>query len=189
MRLTPEFFARDPRLVAPDLLNTLLVAADGRAGRIVEVEAYAHDDPAAHSFRGPTPRNASMFGPPGRLYVYRSYGLHWCANVVCAAPGVGAGVLLRALEPVAGLERMRQARGDRVVDRDLCRGPGRLAQALGITGADDGIDLLAPASRFRLVADGVPPPLAPSASQRIGLSKAIDAPWRLTVGGSRFLSR
>ena len=123
---------------------TLLV--DGVGGRIVEVEAYTEDDPASHAFRGATARNASMFGPPGHLYVYRSYGIHWCANVVCERPGRGAGVLLRALEPTHGLDRMRERRG--VVDeRLLCAGPGRLTQALGLTGADDGADLSAPAVR------------------------------------------
>lgn len=188
-RLDRAFLARDPREVAPELLNLLLVGADGRAGRIVEVEAYSGDDPAAHSFGGRTPRNASMFGRAGHLYVYRSYGLHWCANIVCATPGVGAGVLLRALEPVAGLEAMRAARGALVSDRDLCRGPGRLTQALGITGADDGSDVLADDARFRLVDDGTPAPDDRHASARIGISKAADAPWRWTVKGSRFVSR
>ena len=189
-RVPPRsFFARDPRVVAPELLGLLLVGADGRAGRIVEVEAYADDDPAAHSFRGPTARNASMFGPPGHLYVYRSYGLHWCANVVCATPGVGAGVLLRALEPMAGLEAMRAARGAAIVDRDLCRGPGRLAQAMGITGADDGLDLLAKGSRFglRRVVETTSHDI--HATARIGISKAKDAPWRWLLRGSRHVSR
>jgi DNA-3-methyladenine glycosylase len=189
-RVPPRsFFARDPRVVAPELLGLLLVGADGRAGRIVEVEAYADDDPAAHSFGGRTARNASMFGPPGHLYVYRSYGLHWCANVVCATPGVGAGVLLRALEPVAGLEAMRAARGPRTVDRDLCRGPGRLAQAMGITGADDGVDLLATGSRFALRRAVRTPVHEVHATARIGISKAVDAPWRWLLRGSRFVSR
>lgn len=184
-----SFFARDPRVVAPELLGLVLVAADGRAGRIVEVEAYADDDPAAHSFGGRTARNDSMFGPPGHLYVYRSYGLHWCANVVCATPGVGAGVLLRALEPMAGLEAMRAARGSRIVDRDLCRGPGRLAQAMGISGADDGLDLLAKGSRFALRRAVATPTHDVHATPRIGISKAVDAPWRWVLRGSRFLSR
>lgn len=189
-RVPPRsFFARDPRVVAPELLGLLLVGADGRAGRIVEVEAYADDDPAAHSFGGRTARNASMFGPAGHLYVYRSYGLHWCANVVCATPGVGAGVLLRALEPVAGLEAMRAARGPAIVDRDLCRGPGRLAQAMGITGADDGIDLLAKGSRFALRREAETRACEIHATARIGISKAKDAPWRWLVGGSRYSSR
>ena len=188
-RLDRGFLARDPREVAPELLNLLLVGADGRAGRIVEVEAYSDDDPAAHSFGGPTLRNASMFGPAGHLYVYRSYGLHWCANIVCATPGVGAGVLLRALEPVSGVEAMRAARGALISDRDLCRGPGRLTQALGITGADDGTDVLAADARIRLVDDGTPPPADRHASVRIGISKAADAPWRWTVKGSRYVSR
>jgi DNA-3-methyladenine glycosylase len=188
-RVPRSFLARDPRVVAPELLGLVLVGADGRAGRIVEVEAYADDDPAAHSFGGRTPRNASMFGPAGHLYVYRSYGLHWCANVVCATPGVGAGVLLRALEPVAGLEAMRAARGATIVDRDLCRGPGRLAQAMGITGADDGQDLLAKGGRFGL--RRVPEPLSHDihATARIGISKAADAPWRWLLRGSRYVSR
>jgi DNA-3-methyladenine glycosylase len=184
-----SFFARDPRVVAPELLGLMLVGADGRAGRIVEVEAYADDDPAAHSFGGRTARNASMFGPPGHLYVYRSYGLHWCANVVCATPGVGAGVLLRALEPLSGLEAMRAARGLRVVDRDLCRGPGRLAQAMGITGADDGIDLLARGGRFTLRRAAGTPAHEVDATARIGISKTVDAPWRWLLRGSRFVSR
>ena len=184
-----SFFARDPRVVAPELLGLVLVGADGRAGRIVEVEAYAQDDPAAHSFGGRTVRNASMFGPPGHLYVYRSYGLHWCANVVCAAPGVGAGVLLRALEPMAGLDHMRAARGPAIVDRDLCRGPGRLAQAMGITGADDGLDLLAKDSRFALLRAAGARPDEVHATARIGISKAVDAPWRWLLRGSRFASR
>ena len=158
MKLARAFFLRDPRIVAPELLNKVLVAHDGRRGRIVEVEAYADDDPAAHTFNGPTPRNTSMFGPPGHLYVYRSYGIHWCANIVCAQAGTGAGVLLRALEPLAGLALMRTARPRAGTDRDLCRGPGRLSQAMGITGADDGAGLLARAARFRVFDDGTPSP-------------------------------
>lgn len=184
-----RWLARDPREVAPELLGLLLVAADGRAGRIVEVEAYAQDDPAAHTFGGRTARNASMFGPPGRLYVYRSYGLHWCANVVCAREGVGAGVLLRALEPIAGLELMRAARGPAIRDRDLCRGPGRLAQAMGISGDDDGLDLLSKASRFQLRRATATPAFETHATPRIGIRKAADAPWRWVVRGSRHLSR
>ena len=183
----PAFFRRDPRVVAPELLNKLLVAPDGRAGRIVEVEAYAGaDDPAAHSFRGQTARNASMFGPAGHLYVYFTYGMHWCANVVCGEVGQGVGVLLRALEPVAGLASMRAARPRARSDRDLCRGPARLAQALGISGDDDGTSLRD--GPFRLLDDGMPPPTAPLAGPRIGISRAIDEPWRWCVPGSRFVS-
>lgn len=177
--LPRAFFARDPRLVGPELLNKLLLGADGRAGRIVEVEAYVGAvDPAAHSVRGPTPRTASMFGPAGHLYVYRSYGLHWCANVVAGAPGEGVGVLLRALRPVAGLEAMRAARTGGRRDLDLCRGPGRLCQAMAIDGGHDGLDLLAAGAAFALVDDGVAPPAVPVATTRIGISVATDRPWR-----------
>ena len=161
---------------------TLLV--DGVGGRIVEVEAYAEDDPASHAFAGPTPRNASMFGPPGHLYVYRSYGIHWCANVVCERPGRGAGVLLRALEPTHGLERMRLRRGV-ADDRLLCSGPGRLTQALGLTGADDGADLAQPP--FALI-----PPVVPAVVERtvrIGISRAVEQPWRYVEAGSSWPSR
>jgi DNA-3-methyladenine glycosylase len=178
-----ELVAASVHDAAPALIGwTLLV--DGVGGRIVEVEAYAADDPASHSFRGPTPRAAVMFGPPGRLYVYRSYGLHWCANVVCEEPGRGAALLLRALEPVHGLDRMRERRGVDDV-RLLCAGPGRLTQALGLTGAHNTADL--GASPFELV-----PPLAPAAVERtprIGISRATDRLWRYVEAGSSWSSR
>ena len=161
---------------------TLLV--DGVGGKIVEVEAYAPDDPASHSYRGQTVRNSAMFGPPGRLYVYRSYGVHWCANVVCDAEGVGAAVLLRALEPTAGLDVMRARR--RLDDRLLlCSGPGRLTQALGITGAHDGLPLDRPP--FRLSPPKMPVDVV--AGPRVGISLAFDLPWRYTLAGSSFVSR
>ena len=161
---------------------TLLV--DGVGGRIVEVEAYAEGDPASHAFRGATARNASMFGPPGHLYVYRSYGIHWCANVVCEQQGRGAGVLLRALEPTHGLERMRERRG--VADeRLLCAGPGRLTQALGLTGRDDGADLSRPPFELRASIS----PVVVERTTRIGISRAVEQPWRYVEARSSWLSR
>jgi DNA-3-methyladenine glycosylase len=161
---------------------TLLV--DGVGGRIVEVEAYDEDDPASHAYRGANARNGSMFGPPGHLYVYRSYGIHWCANVVCERPGHGAGVLLRALQPTHGLDRMRDRR--RVADdRLLCSGPGRLTQALGLSDADDGADLSRPPF-------AVLPPSAPSVVERtprIGISRAVEQPWRYVEVGTSWSSR
>lgn len=168
---------------APGLIGwTFLV--DGVGGRIVEVEAYDADDPASHSFRGPTARNAAMFGKPGHLYVYRSYGIHWCANIVCGAVGHGAAVLLRALEPTHGLDRMRARRA--VTDpRLLCSGPGRLTQALGITGAHDGADLSRPP--FELI----PAERAPVVERtpRIGITRATDVHWRYADAESRWVSR
>ena len=157
---------------------------DGVGGVIVETEAYAPDDPASHAFRGRTSRNATMFGPAGRLYVYRSYGVHWCANVVCAVEGVGAAVLLRALEPTVGLDVMRARRG---IDDPglLASGPGRLTQALGISRAHDGLDLSAPP--FALVAPQSPPAIVEST--RVGITRATDKPWRYSVAGSTFVSR
>lgn len=177
-----ELVAGSVHDVAPALIGwTLLV--DGVGGRIVEVEAYAADDPASHSFRGPTPRAAVMFGPPGRLYVYRSYGLHWCANVVCEEPGRGAALLLRALEPTHGLARMRERRG---VDdpRLLCAGPGRLTQALGLTGAHNTADLTKPP--FDLVAPASA--AAVERTPRIGISRATDKLWRYVERGSAWAS-
>jgi DNA-3-methyladenine glycosylase len=151
-------------------------------GRIVEVEAYAGgEDPASHAFRGPTARNATMFGPPGHLYVYRSYGVHWCANAVCGDEGLGVAVLLRALAPVAGLHAMRAARPTAQRERDLCRGPGRLAQALGITGDDDGADLVTGERGLVVADDGTPSPATPGVSGRIGVTRAVDRPWRWFV--------
>jgi DNA-3-methyladenine glycosylase len=169
--------------VAPGLIGwTLLV--DGVGGTIVEVEAYREDDPASHSYGGPRGRNLVMFGEPGRVYVYRSYGLHWCANVVCEPKGAGAAVLLRALEPTHGLDTMRLRRG---VDdpRLLCSGPGRLTQALAITGEHNGLRLDEPP--FELL-----PPTAPHevvTSRRIGITRAPERPWRYLAAGSRFVSR
>jgi DNA-3-methyladenine glycosylase len=180
--LPRAFYRRHPVAVAPELLNKILVRDDGRAGRIVEVEAYAGaDDPAAHSFRGRTPRNATMFGEAGHLYVYFIYGLHWGSNAVCGEVGEGAGVLLRAIEPIAGIEQMRALRLAARRDRDLADGPGKLSQAMGLTRAHDGADLVTGDRGVRIVDDGLPPPDAPRVGPRVGISKAIDFPWRWRV--------
>ncbi len=188
--LPREFFRRDPRLVAPELIGTILAGPDGRAGRLVEVEAYCGaDDAAAHTYRGQTRRNAKMFGPPGHMYVYFTYGMHWCANAVCGEEGVGVGVLIRALEPIAGLERMRLARAKVVRDTQLCSGPARLAQAMGITGASDGADLVGGEGGYRLLRDPAVPSMDVLNTSRIGISKAIDAPWRWYVAGNPHVSK
>jgi len=184
--VTPELRATLARSVhesARALVGWTLVV-DGVGGVIVETESYADDDPASHSYRGRTPRNASMFGQPGRLYIYRSYGIHWCANVVCGEEGVGAAVLLRALEPRLGLEEMRARRG---VDdpRLLCSGPGRLTQALGLTGDHDGLPLDRPPLRLL----EPPEPVDVTAGPRVGLTQAGDLPWRYVLTGSAFTSR
>jgi DNA-3-methyladenine glycosylase len=170
-------------VVAYDLIGwTFLV--EGVGGRVVETEAYAPDDPASHSYGGPTRRNATMFGPPGRLYVYRSYGIHWCANVVCAEEGVGAAVLLRAVEPTHGGDVMGDRRG---IDdpRLAASGPGRLTQALGLTSEHDGLNIERPP--FLLVAPVAPVDVV--ASTRVGITRAVNRPWRFTLAGSTFVSR
>lgn len=179
-----DFSAPAP-LVARQLIGARMLV-DGVGGVIVETEAYDGQDPASHSFSGPSARNAAMFGPPGRAYVYRSYGIHWCINFVCREAGHGAGVLLRALEPTDGLARMRQRRG---LDdaRLLCAGPGRLGQALGIDRSLDGARLDQPP--FALLAPAPQPGIAVVSGPRIGISKAVDQPWRFGLANSRFLSR
>jgi DNA-3-methyladenine glycosylase len=193
-RLTRAFYARDSLALAPLLLNKLLVhtGPDGRvAARIVEVEAYrGAADPGSHAYRGPTPRNAVMFGPPGRLYVYFTYGMHWCANVVGqGGPGDASAVLLRAGEPVAGLETMRARRPAARRDRDLCSGPARLAQALGLAQPENGATLLR--GPIGIFDDGVPPPSRPGRSARVGLApgKGETERWRWFVRDNVHVSR
>jgi DNA-3-methyladenine glycosylase len=181
--LKRSFFARGVHEVAPDLIGATLLF-NGVGGVIVELEAYHHTEPAAHSYNGPTPRNQVMFGPPGYVYVYRSYGIHWCVNFVCEKEGSAAAVLIRALEPTHGLAAMRRRRGldD---ERALCSGPGKLTEALGITRAHNGLAL-----------DSLPFELHARKSEvvvmsgvRIGITKAADLPWRYGLKGSRFLSK
>jgi DNA-3-methyladenine glycosylase len=177
-------------VVAPELLNKVLVAGPCR-GRIVEVEAYAGaEDPGSHAYRGPTRRNATMFGPPGRLYVYFTYGMHWCANAVTGTDGLAQAVLLRALAPLEGFDEMRARRPAARTDRDLCRGPARLCQALGITGSCDGWDLTRRTPDGPWIGDdGTPPPLEAGVSVRIGLSRGAEHPWRWFVAGDPNVSR
>jgi DNA-3-methyladenine glycosylase len=182
-RLTKSFFSRSVHEVAPDLIGATLLV-NGVGGRIVEVEAYHHTEPAAHSFRGPTERNAIMFGPAGYAYVYRSYGIHWCLNFVCERKGSASAVLIRALEPTEGLAAMRRRRGV-TEDRLLCCGPGRLCQALGITVKHNGLALDAPP--FALWARQSEVEIV--AGPRIGITKAAELPWRYGEKGSRFLSK
>ena len=177
------FFGRSVHEVAPDLIGVTLLF-NGVGGVIVEVEAYHHTEPAAHSYNGPTPRNQVMFGPPGFVYVYRSYGIHWCVNFVCEKKGSAAAVLIRALEPTHGLAAMRRRRGlDQ--DRALCSGPGKLTEALGITHEQNGMALDTPPFALHArkgkvdVVSGI----------RIGLTKAVDLPWRYGLKGSKFLSK
>ena len=182
-RLTRTFFKRSVHEVAPELIGATFLR-NGVGGLIVEVEAYHQADPAAHSFGGPTTRNAVMFGPPGYVYVYRSYGIHWCVNFVCEPKGSASAVLLRAVEPTAGLSTMRRRRGVKD-ERLLCSGPGRLCEAMGITIADYGLPLDEPP--FQLY--GRTGEVEVVAGPRIGLTKAVDRPWRYGLKGSRFLSK
>jgi DNA-3-methyladenine glycosylase len=178
-----DFFARSVHKVAEELVGATFLF-NGVGGKIVELEAYHHEDPAAHGYGGRTARNASMFGPPGHAYVYRSYGIHWCVNFVCAPVGVADAVLIRALEPTQGLAEMKERRGldD---ERLLCAGPGRLCQALGITREHDGLPLDRPP--FRLEQRTERPEIV--RGPRIGISRAADLPWRYGLAGSRYLSR
>jgi DNA-3-methyladenine glycosylase len=182
-KLQQKFFARSVHEVAPDLIGATLLFK-GVGGVIVEVEAYHHTDPAAHSFGGQTPRNAVMFGPPGRAYVYRSYGIHWCVNFVCEPEGSASAVLIRALEPTAGLAAMRRRRGVEN-PRLLCSGPGRLCEALGISSAQNGLPVDRPPFELR----ASPGPVEVIAGPRIGITKAVEMPWRYGLPGSRFLSK
>jgi DNA-3-methyladenine glycosylase len=181
--ISRQFFARSVHEVAPELIGVTLLV-DGVGGPIVEVEAYDPTDPASHGYRGRTPRNAAMFGPPGRAYVYRSYGIHWCLNFVCEGEGVAAAVLIRALEPHYGVERMEERRRMQNA-RLLAAGPGRLCEALGLTGEHDGLPLDRPP--FELRPRTEEPEIA--AAPRIGISVATEQPWRYVLRDSRFLSR
>lgn len=182
-KLAAGFFARDVHEVARELIGATLLV-DGIGGTIVEVEAYDQSDPASHSFRGPTAGNASMFGPSGHAYVYRSYGVHWCLNFVCAPPGHASAILIRALEPRQGIELMAERRGS-TDSRKLCAGPGRLCQALAIDRSHDGLALDRPP--FALYERRSEPEIV--AGPRIGITRAREQPWRLCLAGSPYLSR
>lgn len=183
--LDADFFARPVAEVAPELVGcTLLVGGVG--GVVVETERYQQDDPASHSFGGPRGRNAVMFGPPGRVYVYRSYGIHWCMNLVCEPEGSGAAVLLRALMPTHGLDAMRARRAGRP-DRLLCAGPGRLCAALGVDGALDGASVVEPDGAVAV--HGRTGAVRIVRGPRVGITKATARPWRFGLAGSAHLSR
>jgi DNA-3-methyladenine glycosylase len=183
MKLRRSFFSRSVHAVAPQLIGATLLV-DGVGGTIVEAEAYDHEDPAAHGYNGPTPRNAAMFGPPGHAYVYRSYGMHWCLNFVCEGEGIASAVLIRALEPTLGIEAMQRRRG---VDdmRLLCSGPGRLCEALAVTREHDKLALDLPPFELR----GRRHAVEIATGLRVGISKAADRPWRYGLRNSRFLSK
>jgi DNA-3-methyladenine glycosylase len=181
--LKRDFFARSVHKVAPDLIGATLLV-DGVGGRIVELEAYDPQDPASHGYRGRTPRNTAMFGPPGHAYVYRSYGIHWCLNLVCGGEGVPEAVLIRALEPTHGVDLQQGRRGLEDL-RALCSGPGKLCQALGITGEHDGLALDLPP--FRLEARAEIPEIV--TGPRIGITRATELSWRYMSAGSPYLSR
>ena len=187
MALTPKirrgFFDRSVHKVAPELIGATLLV-DGVGGVIVELEAYHHTDPAAHSYIGRTNRNAIMFGPPGHAYVYRSYGIHWCLNFVCEAQGSASAVLIRALQPTQGIALMRRQRG-LTDERALCSGPGKLCEALGVTRRHNGLAL--DRAPFDLRARAARPEIA--VGPRIGISKAVEHPWRYGLQGSKFLSK
>ena len=183
-----RLFAGEAPEVAPLLLNKVLVVGPCR-GRIVEVEAYTADDPASHSFRGPTARNDVMFGPAGRVYVYFTYGMHHCANVVTGRVGDGQAVLLRAVAPLAGLDVMEARRGLVGRSRELTNGPGKLCQAFGLDRSWDGAALRSRHGGVSIVDDGVPPPVAPGRSTRVGIRVATDRPWRWFVAGDPHVSR
>jgi DNA-3-methyladenine glycosylase len=185
--LPRSFYRRPSTVVAPELLNKVLVFGPCR-GRLVEVEAYAGPlDPASHAYRGPTERNATMFGPPGHLYVYFTYGMHFCANAVTGAPEDGQAVLLRAISPIAGVEEMQARRAAARRLTDLGSGPAKLTQAMGIGPEHDGADLVG--GPIRLVDDGMAPPARPGVSARIGITRAADRPWRWFVPGDPNVSR
>jgi DNA-3-methyladenine glycosylase len=192
MRALPaDFYSRPVLEVAPDLIGCT-VEHGGTAGVIVETEAYHETEPASHAFAGLTPRTMTLFGEPARAYVYRSYGIHALLNAVCEPSGIGSGVLIRALLPVAGIERMRARRGvlagRPVRDEDLCSGPGKLTQALGITLADNGSSLSSGTVRIRPRSGEW---LEPAVVQgtRVGITRAVELPWRFSARGSRFVSR
>jgi DNA-3-methyladenine glycosylase len=184
--LTAEFYERPVLEVARALIGCVVEHA-GVAGVIVETEAYHDSEPACHAFVGLTPRTSTLFGPPGRAYVYRSYGIHALLNAVCEPPGVGAAVLIRALQPLAGLPQMRERRGV-PRDEELCSGPGKLTQALGIELRHNGLDLAAGPVRIRARERswGAPRILA---GERVGITKAVELPWRFSVAGNRYVSR
>src|SRR4051812_39172414 len=181
--LKRAFFARSVHEIAPDLIGATLLV-DGVGGIIVEVEAYHHTEPAAHSYRGPTPRNLVMFGPPGFAYVYRSYGIHWCVNFVCEKAGSASAVLIRALQPTHGIATMQRRRGVHD-ERSLCSGPGKLTQALAITDRHNGL----PLDRQPIALHAPPRTRDIVTGLRIGITKAVELPWRYGLKDSKFLSK